>query len=196
MAHGLGLPSHDYSENSVPGVVEPVLQRDGGTLYPYRMTWPAFWGSLHEGQLTPLDPEEVQTALRNTLRVRRGQTLKETLLDVKLTKDEKLEVLGEPRAGVAEAELTEEEKAKLAERINKKALDEFQTKLAKALEDLKKIIKQPGAEPVYVAGGKAFQLAADEKTRELRARGRAALRLETGPRRASGPPVARRHGML
>ena len=60
--------------------------------------------------------------------------------------------------------MTEEEKAKLAERINKKALDEFQAKLAKALEDLKKIIKQPGAEPVYVAGGKAFQLADDGKT--------------------------------
>jgi hypothetical protein len=164
LAHGLGLPSHDYSENSVPGVVEPVLKRDDGKLYPYRMTWPAFWGSLDEGQLTPLAPEEVQAALRNTLRVRRGQTLKETLLDVKLTKDEKQEVLGEKRGAVTEAGLTEEEKAKLAERINKKALDEFQAKLAKALEDLKKIIKQPGAEPVYVAGGKAYRLAADGKT--------------------------------
>ena len=77
-------------------MVESVLKRDGGKLYPYPMTWPAFWGSLHEGQLTPLDPEEVQTAVRNTLRVRRGQTLKETLLDVKLTKDEKQEVLGQP----------------------------------------------------------------------------------------------------
>jgi len=163
MAHGLGLPSHDYSENMVPGVVEPVLKRDGQMLYPYRMTWPAFWGSLYEGQLKPLAPEEVQTALRNTLRVRRGQTLKETLLDVKLTKDEKLAVLGESRAGVAEAELTEEEKAKLAERIGQKAREEFQTKLAKGLGELKGILKQPGAEPVYVAGGKAYRLAADDK---------------------------------
>lgn len=164
MAHGLGLPAHDYSEHSVPGIVEPAFQRDGGMLYPYRLTWPAFWGSLHKGQLAPLDPEDVQTALRNTLRVRRGQTLKETLLDVKLTKDEKVEALGESRAGVAEGELSDEEKAKLAARIDKKARDEFQTKLAKALGDLKSIITQPGAEPVYVAGGKAYQLTSEGKT--------------------------------
>jgi ribosomal protein L12E/L44/L45/RPP1/RPP2 len=166
MAHGLGLPAHDYSENLVPGVVEPVLQRDGGMLYPYRMTWPAFWGTLHEGKLEPLDPDDVYTALRNTLRVRRGQTLKEVLLDVKLSKDEKKELLGEQRAGVAEAELTAEEMTKLAERVNKKALEEFQTKLAKALGDLKSIVKQPGAQPVYVAGGKAYRLAADGKPEE------------------------------
>lgn len=161
MAHGLGLPSHDHSENLVPGVVEPVLKRDGGMLYPHRMTWPAFWGALREGQLNPLPPEEVQTALRNTLRVRRGQTLKDTLLDVKLTKEEKLAVLGESRAAVAEAELTEEEKVQLDERIRQKAQEEFQAKLAKALGELKAIIKQEGAEPVYVAGGKAYRLSGD-----------------------------------
>ena len=74
---------------------------------------------------------------------------------------------GLARASVAEAELTDQEKAKLAERINAKALDEFQTKLAKALEDLKKILTQPGAKPVYVAGGKAFQLTEDGKTQEI-----------------------------
>ncbi len=163
LAHSLGLPSHDYSDDLVPGMVGPVFQRDGGMLYPYRMTWPAFWGSLQDGKLKPLDPDEVYNALRNTLRVRKGQTLKEVLLDVKLTKDEKKELLGEARAGVAEAGLTEEEKAKLTERINTKASEEFQTKLAKALGELKKIIKQPGAEPVYVAGGKAYRLAADDK---------------------------------
>lgn len=163
LAHGLGLPSHDYSEDLLPGVVEPVFQRDGDMLYPHRMTWPAFWGSLQEGKLTPLDPDEVYGALRNTLRVRKGQTLKEVLLDVKLTKDEKKEVLGEQRAGVAESQLTDEEKAKLTERTGKKAQEEFPAKLAKALGDLKKIIKQPNAEPVYVAGGKAFRLTADGK---------------------------------
>jgi hypothetical protein len=58
------------------------------------MTWPAFWGSLQDGRLTPLDPDDVYGALRSTLRVRKGQTLKEVLLDVKLSKDEKKEVLG------------------------------------------------------------------------------------------------------
>lgn len=161
MAHGLGLPSHDYSAKLVPGVVEPVLLQDGGTLYPHRMTWPAFWGSLHEGQLTPLHPEEVQSTLRNTLRVRRGQTIKDTLLDVKLTKDEKLAVLGETRAAVPEAELTEDERAQLDERVQQKAWEEYQAKLVKALGDLKAIVKPEGAEPVYVAGGKAFRLSGD-----------------------------------
>jgi len=163
LAHGLGLSSHDYSEDLAPGIVEPVFQRDGGTLFPYRMTWPAFWGSMSKGEVTPLDPDDVYGALRNTLRVRKGQTLKEVLLDVKLSKDEKKEILGEPRAGVAEAELTEDEKAVLTQRTNHKALEEFQTKLAKALGELKKIIKQPDAEPVYVAGGKAYRLTADGK---------------------------------
>ncbi len=164
LAHGLGLSSHDYADDLVPGVVEPVFQRDGGMLFPYRMTWPAFWGSLSKGEVTPLDPDDAYAALRSTLRVRKGQTLKEALLlDVKLSKDEKKVILGEPRSGVAEADLTEEEKAKLTERINQKALDEFQTKLAKALGELKTIVKQPGAEPVYVAGGKAYRLAAEFK---------------------------------
>ncbi len=158
LAHGLGLESHDYSEDLAPSVVEPVFQRDGGMLYPYRMTWPAFWGSLHKDSLTPLNPEAVYGALRNTLRVRKGQTLKEVLLDVKLSKDEKQELLGEQRAGVADAELTEEEKAKLEERIKSKALEQFQEKLAKALGELKKIIPQPEAQPVYVAGGNAYRL--------------------------------------
>ncbi len=163
LAHGLGLSSHDYSADLAPGIVQPVFQRDGGMLSPYRMTWPAFWGVLHKGEVTPLNPEEAHAALRSTLRVRKGQTLKEVLLDVKLSKDEKKVILGEPRAAVADAELTEEEKAKLAERINQKALEEFQTKLAKALDELKKIVKQAGAEPVYIAGGKAYRLGADGK---------------------------------
>jgi hypothetical protein len=157
----LGLPSHDYSANLVPGVVEPVLLQEGGKLYPHRMTWPAFWGSLHEDQLNPLHPEEVQDALRSTLRVRRGQTIKETLLDVKLTKDEKLAVLGEARAAVPEAEWTEDERAQVDERIRQKAREEFQAKLVKALGELKAIVKPEGAEPVYVAGGKAFRLSGD-----------------------------------
>lgn len=167
MAHGLGLPSHDYSDKLAPGLVEPVLQRDGGKLYPHRMMWPAFWGSLHEGRVTPLPPEAVQTALRSTLRVRRGQTLRDTLLDVKLTKDEKLAVLGAERGGVPESELTEDERTQLEQRKNQKAMDEFQTKFAKALEDLKKIVSQPGAEPIYVAGGKAYRAVADGKLEEF-----------------------------
>ena len=161
MAHGLGLTSHHYSADLVPGVVEPVLKQVGRMLYPHRMTWPAFWGSLHGGELAPLPPEEVQAALRNVLRVRRGQTLMDTLRDVRLSKDERLAVLGEQRIGVPEAELTDEEKAKLDERISQKTKEEFQDKLTKALGELKGILKEPEAEPVYVAGGKAYRLSGD-----------------------------------
>ena len=57
MAHGLGLPSHDYTAALPPGIVEPVMMRDGDVLYPHRMMWPAFWGSMQNDTIRPLNPE-------------------------------------------------------------------------------------------------------------------------------------------
>ena len=158
MAHGLGLPSHEYSEEMVPGIASPVFLRDGETLYPHRMVWPAYWGKLEDGQIAPLPPEEVYNALRRTLRVRRGSTFTEAVSDVRMTAEDKAKVLGEERAKVSEAELTDEEKAKLEPLRAALATESFRKKLAEALGELKKIVTQEGSQPVHVAGGRAYRL--------------------------------------
>ncbi len=160
LAHGLGLPSHDYSAEMPPGIVAPVLKRNGGTLYPHRMMWPAFWGTLQGEQITPIDPDEVYDVLRRTLRVRSGETWKGVLRDVKLSDEEKTELLGEERAEVDDEELTKDELAKLDVLINEKAIEEFQTKLAEALTELKENLPED-AQPVYVGGGRAYRLGDD-----------------------------------
>ena len=161
MAHGLGLPSHDYAAENPPGIVTPVLLQDGGVLYPHRMMWPAFWGTLANEQITPLHPEVVNEALRRTIRVRRGSTFAAAMSEVKLTADDKVKALGEERARTPESELNEQEKAKLEAYSRSKAGEAFLTKLAEALKQLQTAVKQPGATAVYVSAGKLYQLSGE-----------------------------------
>lgn len=163
MAHGLGLPSHDYSVASPPGIVAPVLLKDGPMLYPHRLVWPAFWGMLQGDKVTPLHPEAVNEALRRVLRVRRGSSFAETMSEVKLTPEDKGQALGEDRARVPDSELSDDEKAKLAEVAKARSSEEFRKKLADALKALQTAIKQEGALPVYISGGRLYQLVAEGK---------------------------------
>ena len=50
MAHGLGLPTHELSADTEPGIVAPVMLRTDGVLYPHRTVWPAFWGEMKDAQ--------------------------------------------------------------------------------------------------------------------------------------------------
>jgi hypothetical protein len=163
MAHGLGLPTHQLTAETEPGIVAPVMLRSEETLYPHRMVWPAFWGEMKESTIHPLNPEAVNESLRSTLRVKRNSTFTETLSKVTLKAEDKATVLGEERAKVAATELTDDEKAKLDGLEKSKAVDTFREKLGGALKALKKMIKTEGAEPVYVAGGRAYRLGADDK---------------------------------
>lgn len=166
LAHGLGLPSHE-PDDIPPGIVTPVLMRDGETLYPHRMMWPAFWGTMKGEAITPLNPDGAYEALRRTVRVRRGDSFTEYMSEVKLSREDKVKLLGEERGKVSESKLTDEEKAKLAEFAESKAMDAFREKLAAALEALKEIIADEGAEPVYVSGRKAYRLAGDGAVEEF-----------------------------
>jgi hypothetical protein len=123
------------------------------------MMWPAFWGTIQEQQIRPLNPEEVYDTLRRTLRVRRDDTWMQTLLEeVELDDDERVELLGEERGELDDEELTDQERSKLDQRLNEKALEEFRTKLAEGLAELKESLELEGGQPVYVAGGKAYRL--------------------------------------
>ena len=157
MAHGLGLPSHDYSVGLRTGLVAPVMRREGNVLYPHKLVWPAFWGSLKGDKITPLNPEAVQDAVRKAIRVKSGSSLIETFLEAKLAGDDKKQVLGEERAKVPEAELTEGERAKLAELAKTKGLETWRAKLAEGLAAIKAATGDEAAMQVYVSAGQAFR---------------------------------------
>lgn len=167
MGHGLGLPTHHMEASKQPQMVAPVMLRTGrqdDVLYPHRMVWPAFWGEMKGDQVTPLNPETVYKALRRTVRVRRNSTFTETMGRVRLSTQQKMEVLGEERGMVPAFELTDQEKAKLEEFKQSRAAEAFREKLGEALEALKSAIETEGAEPVYVAGGQAYRLGNPEGT--------------------------------
>jgi hypothetical protein len=158
MAHLLGLPSHHFGADLEPGLTAPTFARDNEVLYPHRMLWPAFWGKMSGDKITPVHPEKVNDAIRRVLRVRRGNTFTSTMLDVKLSKEDKVKALGEQRAEVDEEQLSEEEKGKLEAALADKAVAEFKEKLAEALGQLQEAIDDQGSKAVYVCGGKAYSL--------------------------------------
>ena len=161
LAHGLGLPSHGAADTP-PGIKQPVMLRDSGKLYPHRIVWPAFWGEMRGETIRPLNPDDVYEATRKTLRVRRGSGFLKSMLDVRLGSADKKEILGEERYKLKEEELTDEEKAKLAEVIRARGRENWQEKLVGALVDLKEIVTEEGAEPVFVSAGKVYQLDGEE----------------------------------
>ncbi|NOX53257.1 MAG: hypothetical protein GXP27_02230, partial [Planctomycetes bacterium] len=163
LAHELGEPAHRKSDDP-PQIVAPVfLKGADGRIAPYRLVWPAFWGLMEGDQIRPLNPETAYKELRRALRVRRD--FRKELVRVRLSTEEKASVLGEDRAKVPEMKLTEQEKAKLQELVQKKRAEGFPEKLAAALKDLGK--KHPDTTPVYVAGGKVYRLGADGKLEQF-----------------------------
>ena len=161
LAHSLGLPAH-VSGEIPPGIKAPVMLRDRGMLYPHRAVWPAFWGQISGDKITPLNPDAVYDATRRTFRVRRGSNLGEAVKDVKLSSDDKKAALGEERAKVKEEELTDEERARLDELIAARTRESWQEKLIAGLKDVKQIIAEEGAEPVFVSAGKVYRLSGED----------------------------------
>lgn len=163
LAHELGLPTHALTPDTDPGIVAPVMLRTDEKLYPHRMIWPAFWGELTGENVQPLNPEKVNDALRSSLRVKRNSTFTETLAKVTLKDEDKVAALGAERAKLEPTEWTEAEKNKVAELEKTKAQQAFREKLVPALKALQKSIKTEGAVAVYIAGGRAYRLGAEEK---------------------------------
>ena len=167
MAHGLGLPTHSLNADSEPGIVAPVILKSDGVLYPHRTVWPAFWGEMQGTDVKPLSPQAVYDTLRTTLRVRGNSTFTETLGKVTLKAEDKAAVLGEERAKVAPAELTADERDKLAQLEKTKSAETFREKLSAPLKKLKTLIQTPDAQPVYVSGGRVYRLGQDGETVEV-----------------------------
>ena len=68
MAHGLGIASKERTDSTSPEIWGPVFMRGGdGKIGPYRMVWPAFWGEVDGGVMTPLSPAGISAAMRKAL---------------------------------------------------------------------------------------------------------------------------------
>ncbi|TWU42002.1 hypothetical protein [Novipirellula artificiosorum] len=159
-AHGLGSKDHRTGQE-LPAMVAPVFaQGEDGKISPHRAIWPAFWGTLAEGQLTPVDPAKVYDMTRKTLRVRRGFV--EEIVLPELSSSERKEVLGEERAKVDATELTDEENEKLASAQKKLGETTFNEKVAAALESIEAELGIETA--VYVSSGFVYQASEDGKS--------------------------------
>jgi hypothetical protein len=63
-AHGLGLHFVNKSDDVLPHIVSPVFAKQAdGKIAPQKLLWPAFWGTMKDQKVTPVDLETVrQTA--------------------------------------------------------------------------------------------------------------------------------------
>ena len=159
MAHSFGLPLQTRDADELPAIVQPVFLKDAqDVLTPHRAVWPAFWGTMEGDAITPLPPNEVFLVLRRVLRLR--SDFRKEAAAVTLSPDERKTALGDA-AAKADADLSIEEKEKLAAAIKPKAAAKFRENVAKSLEALVK----PGAKgvPVYVANGQVYQFDKDAK---------------------------------
>jgi hypothetical protein len=60
-AHGLGTYNVNKSADVIPHIIYPVFakQKDG-KIGPYKLFWPAFWGSLKNQKVTPIPIEDIK----------------------------------------------------------------------------------------------------------------------------------------
>lgn len=123
-----------------------------GKYTPHRMMWPSFWGTILDGKVTVLNPEQAYEVVRKPLRVRRDFV--EELSKVKLSSSAKKEILGEDRARTREDDWTDEEKEKMAAAEEVARKEQVEEKVAEALEAIEKEFE--GTQAVFVSGGVGF----------------------------------------
>ena len=65
LSHGLGEFNVNKSPEVLPHIDYPVFaQQEDGKIGPNRLVWPAFWGRLRGGFVTPLNPDGVHRTLQ------------------------------------------------------------------------------------------------------------------------------------
>ncbi|MEL6105808.1 MAG: hypothetical protein AAFU85_07225 [Planctomycetota bacterium] len=149
LAHSLGEKGHRSGEE-LPRLFGPVYAKQpDDRVYPHRVMWPAFWGSLANEQITPLDPNLVYDATRKSLRVRKEFTTE--VLTPKLSSKELKPLLGEERYRVKPEERTEEETRKVASATAEAGKAQFNEKVAAALAAIEEAFDVEQA--VYVSSG-------------------------------------------
>ncbi|MCA9133665.1 MAG: hypothetical protein KDA45_10940, partial [Planctomycetales bacterium] len=133
---------------------------------PHRLMWPSYWGTLLDGQVEVLQPEEVYEMIRRPLKVRRDFT--EELAKVSLSLSQRKELLGEDRARVKDEQRTPEERQKVEAAEDEARQQQVEERLAAALTAVEE--KYPGRQAVYISGGVGFARDGENKTQILTAR--------------------------
>ncbi|MFK8115615.1 MAG: hypothetical protein AB8B91_25685 [Rubripirellula sp.] len=158
LAHRLGDKGH-RTGLELPAILGPVYSKQAdGRVYPNRTMWPAFWGTMADGKVTPLAPQQSYDLTRKALRVRKDFVAE--LLQPKMSSSDLKEVLGEERAKTKQDEWTEEEAAKVAQAQAKKGRLTFNEKVSAALEAIEK--EREGSQAVYVSSGIVYARGTEE----------------------------------
>ncbi|QDV87667.1 hypothetical protein [Planctomycetes bacterium TBK1r] len=160
LAHSLGEKGH-RTGTELPRIAGPVYAKgDDGRVYPHRVVWPAYWASLVDGKLQPLDPDAVYETTRRALRVR--SDFSSELLSPKLGSSELKEALGEERYRTKPEEWTEEEAAKVEAATKAAGEQLFGEKISAAIAALEEELGV--AQAVYVSGGFVYASGDEEET--------------------------------
>ena len=160
LAHSLGEKGHRIG-NELPRIAGPVYANGSdGRVYPHRVVWPAYWASMVDGKLTPLDPETTYDVTRKALRVRKDFSTE--LLMPKLGSSEMKEALGEDRYRVKPEERTEEETAKVEAATKAAGEKLFGEKVAAAIAAIEEELGVEQA--VYVSSGYVYASGDEEDT--------------------------------
>ncbi|MEX2213039.1 MAG: hypothetical protein WD768_02855 [Phycisphaeraceae bacterium] len=164
MAHAFGLATQTREDSDLPLIVQPVFRKnDQGVIYPYRQVWPAYFGVMTDSLLIkPMEPNQVYMSLRRSLRIR--SDFRAEASKVSLTDEDRKSALGDA-ATKPDAELTAEQKAKLDALQLKRSVEKFRENLAKALVGLKSLAGE--GKPVYISGGKVYELDASDENRVI-----------------------------
>lgn len=163
----------------LPGIVAPVimpatsekpsennaLHGSGSPYTPHRLMWPAYWGTIKDGSVQVLNPDQVHELVRKDLKVRRDFT--EELAEVKLSLSERAKLIGEARARAKPSDWTEEEKQKLAELEATMRTAQVAERMSVGLAAIETAF--PGTQAVYISGGQGFVRVGDNGFKELEA---------------------------
>ncbi len=160
LAHGLGAKEH-RTGMELPAIAGPVFAKGpDGRVYPNRVMWPAFWGSLEGESIRPIPPDTVYDVTRRALRVRSDFVTE--LLEPKLSSTELKELLGEERAKADASEWSDEEKAKVDARQAELGRTAFDQKVSAALEAIENELSVKQA--VYVSSGFVYARGSEPET--------------------------------
>ena len=163
LSHGLGDKGHrDGSE--LPAIQAPVyVPGADGKVGPKRAMWPAYWGTVKDGQITPIHPETVYDNTRRALRVRKDFVAE--LVKPKLSSSDLKKILGEERYKTPRDEWTDQEREKADETQANLGREAFAEKVSAAIEALEKELK--AEQVVYVSAGMVYGRGDEEKTIKL-----------------------------
>jgi hypothetical protein len=130
---------------------------------PHRLMWPAYWGTIQDGNVQVLNPDQVYELVRRDLKVRRDFT--EELAEVKLSLSERAKLIGEDRARLKPDDWTDEEKKKLGEAEAIQRTAQIAERMSVGLAAIEAAI--PGTQAVYISGGQGFVREGDKGLKEL-----------------------------